>query len=211
MTVAIICVLKTGGDFDRRHVNRWMQLVDEYFPPDARICRVQVTDEPAVHGPWPRVSLTEAWPGWWSKIAALRYPGPCLYMDLDVTICGDLTPLIEAAQTHDFIACDNFWAADSHKINSSVMAWRGDASVLYHKFASDPERYMKEYNVRHKWGDQAFIADHWPGKIDTWQNLLPGHVVSYKRGVLKGESMKDARVIVFHGKPRPWDVKGEGL
>jgi hypothetical protein len=162
----------------------------------------------------PAVLWQGLWPGWWSKIGVLEVPGPVLYLDLDVTITGNLTPLLDEAGRQDLIACEGFWGADDpNKINSSVMGWNGDASDIHVAFSAAPAAHMSIYHQRNKpqkWGDQAFVRDHWGGPIATWQEVLPGKVVSFKRDVLTGrrKAWADARVVVSHGQPRPWARDG---
>ena len=86
------------------------------------------------------------------------------------------------------------------------MAWHSDAPKhLYDLFVLDPQRWMREGKARDRWETEGFVAAHHHGLLSTWQRILPGHVVSYKRGFLIGESMSNVRVVVHHGVPRPWD------
>ena len=65
--------------------------------------------------------------------------------------------------------------------------------------------------MKGKRGDQAFIEDALTGSTQLrplfWQDLLPGQVVSYKNHIRGKEKFPArARVVCFHGKPRPWGV-----
>jgi len=62
----------------------------------------------------------EVWPGWWSKLLLFRYAtGPCLYLDLDVVIVGDLSRLKSGK-----LSLPANWAQSGHGgCQSSVMAW----------------------------------------------------------------------------------------
>ena len=82
---------------------------------------------------WPgttaRLARFDVWPGFWSKIEVYRVSGPCLYLDLDVIIVGDLSPLLEQCRVHELIICADFWIGGPHAVNSSVVGWRGDAAA----------------------------------------------------------------------------------
>jgi hypothetical protein len=56
-------------------------------------------------------------------------------------------------------------------------------------------------------GDQGFLGQLWGGKARRWQEALPGQAVSYKVDVVPAGRIPDgARVVCFHGQPRPWHV-----
>jgi hypothetical protein len=154
------------------------------------------------------VTLDERWPGWWSKISMFRpglFDGPCWYADLDTIIVG---PLDDIVLGHRFTVLRNFWRDD--RIGSGLMAWDTDLSVIYRRFASDPERWMREYKTPDKWGDQQFIFDNTPIQPDRWQDKHPGRIVSYKRDIVRlhrGKVPPEASIICYHGRPRPWETK----
>jgi hypothetical protein len=206
---SVVMVLKAGGLYAPNHVTRLAKQVRAYAPAGTEIiCLTDLGDE-VIGRAHLVLKLQHGWPGWFAKIELGRLPGPILYLDLDTTIIGDLTPLLDVAERHDLVACGSFWEpGDPHKINSSVMAWRGDIAAIYDAFARDPERFMQEYSTLEKHGDQAFIADHCPVPIETWQDLLPGHVMSFKLDAFSGKALDECRIVVSHGLPKPWALDG---
>lgn len=206
MTTTVLCVLRLGGGFDHGHVARLRHQVRRHAP---RSPFVALTDSKIVPADCAR-RLEHGWPGWWSKVEALRVPGPCLYLDLDVSVVGDLGPLLDEAARHDLVMCRGFWGdEDPNPLNSSIMGWRGDAPRRLHDlFLTRPAEFIGRGRARACWGDQGFIAANFEGRIAAWQDLLPGAVVSYKRGALRGERMDDCRVLASHGDPRPWAPGG---
>jgi hypothetical protein len=202
----VACVLRSGGDFDCGHVARLAYQVRQHVPAGTKFTCL-TNDERVLDSDF-GVRLKHDWPGWWSKIEVLKLPGPCLYLDLDVSIVGDLSPLLKAATKHNLIALRDFWVDGPHRINSSVMGWRGNVSSIYREFASSPEMFSTLYAVPEKWGDQRFIADTWAKEIIRWQDILPGMMTSYKLGALADEDMSNVRVLVSHGLPRPWAPAG---
>ncbi|MBC7282568.1 hypothetical protein [Hoeflea sp.] len=147
--------------------------------------------------------MINGWPGWWSKIETFLIQGPVLYMDLDTTVIGDLSPLLTVAETHKFVALRDF-NPSQRQMGSGLMAWSGDMRRIYDEFAAAPAAHMKRCTTSQAWGDQGFIE---PLTLDReyWQDLLPGAVVSWKKHCGSGVP-EGARVICFHGKPRPWEI-----
>lgn len=190
----ILTVLRSGRDFSAQNVER----IYEQSRPYRFLCISDVTLRV------PHIPMQHDWPRWWGKIEAFNIPGPVLYMDLDTAITGDITPLLDAAETHDFIMLKPFsknrkgWA-------SGLMSWRGDMSSLYDTFVQDPQKHMKQCTTFDNWGDQGFISHNTPVEPRAWQDLLPGKVVSWKHHCKDGIP-EEASIICFHGKPRPWEV-----
>lgn len=189
----ILTVLRTGGEYTKDHVERLRQQCAKHAPGTEFQCLTDLDG-----------SLLHDWPGWWCKAELFRVRGPVLYMDLDTTVCGDLAPLLEVARGRRFVALRDF--NPKHRdMGSGLMAWNGDLSFLYETFSDDPQRHMAE-NKSGRWlGDQGFIDRH-VGERDHWQTILPGAVVSWKKHCQGGIPI-GAKVVCFHGKPRPWEVE----
>ena len=149
---------------------------------------------------------------WWSKIG-LFYPGiatgPSIYFDLDVVIVGNINYIVGWAENAEFSAAEN-WAESGHGgVQSSVMAWKGQWYEPYYRIKplwSSREDLESGYTIldgKEYWGDQEFI-----GSIvgDKWSRIL--HIGSYKYHVRPYQKIPDwMRVCVFHGEPKPSDVK----
>jgi hypothetical protein len=203
----VICVLKTGGEFLPQHVLRLGNQFCVHAPESADF--VCLTDDPGLDDLRMKMPLEHRWPGWWSKVESFKIPGPAILLDLDVSIVSDMSRMMDIAREIPLTMCRGFWGADDPSpINSSVVAWSGDASALYHDFAANAGAYIADYRFRNKWGDQAWIRDHWRGDIALWQDVLPGAVVSFKRDFLLGRSIEGACIVASHGQPRPWHPKG---
>jgi hypothetical protein len=196
----VACVLKSGGEYDHQHVEWLRRSVRRYLTlPHRFIC---LTD---MDVGCEKIPLENDWPGWWSKIHLMKLPvadGPIIYFDLDTLIIGSLDDVVLG---HRFSLLRTFWP--SGFVNSSVMAWSIDVSSIYDAFATKPERYMNEYRVVGKWGDQDFIARHLPVEREYLQVKNPGKFASYKRTLRGNPPLPDVSVIVFHGKPKPWDTE----
>lgn len=99
MRLTVACVLWMGA-FENRHyspawVLRLRDQVAAHLPrPHDFVCLSNV-DIPGVR----TIPLTTGWPGWWAKLdvfnPALDLGARVLYLDLDVFVTGDLTPIAE--------------------------------------------------------------------------------------------------------------------
>lgn len=191
MQPRIVTVLRSGGEYRPEHVERLRSQCAVHAPDAEFIC---LDDDALEHG----------WPGWWSKIEVFRLHGPILYMDLDTTVRADLTPLLAVAEQHEFVALRDF-NPSTREMGSGIMAWRGDMSRIYDEFEGDPHEHMARCRTPRHWGDQGFIEPLTEGR-EYWQTLIPGAVVSYKKHCKNGVP-NGARVVCYHGKPRPWEVE----
>lgn len=198
----ILTVLRAGGDFRAAHVHALRAQVLRHAPGAPFMC---LTDDAGLlREPW-ALPLRTDWPGWWAKIEAFGVRGPCLYMDLDTVLTGGLRPLLDIAASHDFVALADFDPGSGRGMASGLMGWRGDLSAVFAAFAADPAGHMAANATPRWWGDQGFIERAGP-RPAYWQDLAPGAVVSWKRHCADGAPAK-ARVVCFHGKPRPWEIE----
>lgn len=145
----------------------------------------------------------ENWPGWWAKLLLFKYgEGQCLYFDLDVVIVGDVAPLLS-----DRLSMPANWAQSGHGgCQSSVMAWRDPIPRLHGDFDPallDPPTEGNCGLYRGLWGDQEYITE----KLgDPGEYVVPMKgVYSYKYHC-RGGLPNGARVVCFHGRPKPSEV-----
>ncbi len=210
----IACVLKTGVwknrfinvSYSAKHVQWLQKMVNKFCGTghdfvcltDAEIAGVKT------------IQLKDNLPGWWSKIELFREFEDCFYIDLDTVIVEDISELLN--YDHKFTALRNFSSViNNSRMGSAVMAWKGDYRFIYDVFMKDSQKYIKEYTNSEKWGDQGFINGQLQGKFDRWQDLFPGHIVSQKINMRNNVLPKDARIVCFHGTPKPWEVKAEWI
>lgn len=191
----VACVLKSGGIYTDGHVARLEGQVAAHLKEPHRF--VALSDVKVV---CERLKLIHDWPGWWAKIELFRpglFTGRVLYLDLDVTVVGDLTGLAHFpapfAASLDFIPMPGIPLS---KFNSSVMSW--DAGVADHVYARlTPERMNMPR------GDQDWLCEN----IDA-AHFQIGDCVSYKRDVRpRGSVPHSAKVVVWHGRPKFWEVE----
>ena len=146
-------------------------------------------------------------PGWWGKVRLFGMSrARNLWLDLDVAITGSLDGLV--APLTSSIRIGKNWAQSGWGgCQSSVMYWEGDACKIINDEFDPAIAHWPPINAPGiLWGDQEWITSlHDDGLIDV-EYFSPVDVVSYKyhcRGVGLPEG---AKVVVFHGKPRPYEV-----
>jgi hypothetical protein len=219
MKHTFFCVLKTGGwkaskakDEYRPKQVRWLRdQVARFYPHAHRFVCLSDAQIPGINV----IPLEHGWPGWWSKMELFRPDLDYLqafYLDLDTVIVQDITNIVK--QNHKFSVLRNLSElaavhrpSECKRIGSGVMAWRkGRVEHLYEQFKTDPDRYMAEYVTSRRWGDQGFIQDH-AGPFDYFQDMFPKEIVSSKFGLANNNPKKHAKIVCFHGSPKPWEIK----
>lgn len=190
----IVTVLKSGGEFKPHHVIALHRQCAKYAPDVEFVCLTDVF-VPTVEC----VPLICNWPGWWSKLElfAPDIQGDLLYMDLDTVVTGDLDAIVNIGED---VVLRDFYKPD--EVQSSLMyltsARRAD---VYRAFSANPKQHMAELVQR---GDQGFLESFY-FDVPRWQDVLPGQIISWKAGGRKITT--DTRIVVLHGKPRPWAVQ----
>lgn len=132
--------------------------------------------------------------GWWAKLEAFNY-GPCLYIDLDSFVMGDISPLM--TEPEEFMMCTE-WLGSKKGIGgqSSVMLIPRDNNI-FEKFYSDRDRIINEFQ-----GDQDWLETQQWSSITTH---FPGMVGSYK---VHNKDKPVNKIITFHGRPKPHEAQG---
>jgi hypothetical protein len=205
--VRVLCV-KWGDKYGAEWVVRLRNMVAKHLPiPHEFVC---VTERP-VDGVV-CVPFVSDLPGWWAKVelfAPGRFAGDNLYLDLDVVVKASIEKLyrcLDGDRTQVWALDDFSYSLVTPKslgpearrvlggvgtINSSVMAWNGDAGKrVWTHFDPACMDYLH--------GDQNWITQAlWPDKINL---IPPGIAGSFKYGRLRDEPF--APVTVFHGEPK---------
>ena len=189
----VVCVLKTGSFYNLDYVEKLRRGVARHLKtPYNFFC---LTDDPEVPLDY-AISLLDNYPGWWSKLEIFRdFKERTLFLDLDTIIVGSLDELV--GHNHKFMSIEGFFRPI---FNSGFMSWDGDYSYVYRTFKANSELLMGTNK-----GDQLVIGSLIP-KWGVFQKEFPGQVVSYKQHCRNKGIPRGAKVICFHGKPRPHEV-----
>jgi hypothetical protein len=203
--ISVLCVLRSGGEYKAEHVLRLRAQVMNHLPnayfgclSDIEVAGVRT------------LPLMYDWPGWWSKMELFRPGifGDILFMDLDTSIVGSLADIVSVNQLA--IIRDVY---RPQGLQSSIMYLpEGARERIWAEWIDRPQHWMHVYR---NGGDQAFLEHFWLEHAGRWQDLLPGQIVSWKSHVRQalhddesgnGSIPDGARVVIFHGKPRPWEI-----
>lgn len=197
----VMCVLKSGGkDFNLDYVVKLRNMIARHTTiPYRFVCLTDTTIDPSICDTLP---LRSNLAGWWSKLE-LFVPDQVdsnyiVYFDLDTVIIRNIDTILtlksEFAALGGWIPGPN--RSSVGNFGSGMMVWRNHG-----KFAFLHDEFKNDF---YKHGDQEYIANSLVKhgiQYETLQNLTTG-IYSYKRNCLKGIP-DDARVICFHGHPRP--------
>lgn len=209
----VVCVLRSGGEYKPEHVRILRSMIRMWWPRNSRLRFVCLTDFTRLRAPGVecRKLWNLEWRGWWSKLELFSAAHDDLdhvwYFDLDTIVVGNLLPLLtylvyREDRTQPILLSDFY---HPERVNSGLM---------YLPKASRPEVQARvlEYtnNIAQSFaGDGDLLDSMWRGRAERWQAVLPGHVVSYKVHIRRtsGRAITaPARIICFHGQPRPWDT-----
>lgn len=187
-------VLKSGGEYKTEHVERLVyQVSAHYTEPFNFICLSDHQDVAC-----DRIELQNDWPGWWSKLELFQHDlGKVCYLDLDVTVQSSLHWIDKIDPGEQLFGMNDALWKDN--LNSSVMIWQGQkldvvegfSKAEIKKWNKGPDRWVDQGWIQNKLGENLkFISDE--------------NVCSYKFG--KDQDKTTASILVFHGKPKPWDL-----
>lgn len=214
--VVVLTVLRSGGEYTKQHVLWLKDSFLTHWPKTGPMLRFAcLTDTPLHLAGVEEVPMVGRWPGWWSKMELFRpdlFPDcDLLYADLDTVVVGDPTVLLDGPRRPTILR--DFY----HRNKPERQGWMGSGLMLlpagdptrtdavWARWIRGPATHMANHSAR---GDQGFLMACWERyHIQRWQDRHPGIVASYKVHVQKaGAPPPAARVICFHGKPRPWHV-----
>lgn len=144
-------------------------------------------------------------PGWWGKVRLFdgRANERNLWLDLDVVITGSLDTLV--APLEDGIRIAKNWAQSGWGgCQSSVMYWEGDnGRIISDRFDPAIAHWPPRNEPGVLWGDQEWITQLRDEERLTVEYFNPVDVISYKYHV-RGQGLPPhAKVVVFHGEPKP--------
>jgi hypothetical protein len=131
-------------------------------------------------------------------------PGDFLFMDLDTVITG---PLDDILAVKKLTLLRDFYRNGvklKEGLGGGLMYLPADKAVrspVWDFWMQQPQLQMKVYSR----GDQFLFEKFWLNTAARWQDVVPGQVVSWKVHCQNGVP-PEARLIAFHGQPRPFAV-----
>ena len=143
--------------------------------------------------------------GWFNKLylfkdGLFKRGQQIFYFDLDTMITGSLDEIFD--YRGDFCILRDFLHLGS-KYGSGVMSWQsGEVAHIWNN-------YQAAGYPRVDGGDQNWIEQQ-VQRADFWQDEFPSEFVSWKV-YCRGGVPKDAKVVCFHGKPKPHELGDETI
>jgi hypothetical protein len=174
--------------------------------------------------PIPELPLTAGMrqSGQWAKLAVYRadlygLTGRALVIDLDMVICGPLDAFFERPEPFVVTDMGGDWRPRPtgralQEPGTCLFAFDlGQQAQILERFLEDPEAAVAGHVIEQVWvGAQADGLGYWPA----------GWVISFKRHLRQPIGLDlirppkppppDARVVAFHGSPRPADLLRPG-
>lgn len=174
--------------------------------------------------PLPDIGFTrDEWfmPGVWSKLALYKrnlfnLSGRCIFIDLDMMVLKDFDALL--SYDAPFVTTDmgESWRPGQSRKNpeagTCLFAFNfNEQEQILTSFLADKAAAKANFeNEQHFAGHHASSMDYWP----------EGWVISFKRWLRQPIGLDlflepkappaDAKVLAFHGTPRPWDLIRSG-
>ncbi|HQR41317.1 MAG TPA: DUF115 domain-containing protein, partial [Gemmatales bacterium] len=202
--VNFVC-LKAGNLYDANYVNTLYDMVRRNIVegyPGAFYC---ITDDSTGLDPAIRViPLPADLERWWGKLFMFQrglFPdgARCIFMDLDTAVVGILNDLVK--YNGPFATLKDLGGGDL--LGPAVIAWEAgeEAGRIW-------DEWVASGKPRNPRGDQWWLSQFKFKHLDILQEMYPGDFVSFKYDC-KPMFPKGAKVVCFHGEPRPHNCTEE--
>lgn len=207
--ITVACV-RAGSRYPAQYVAILADMVHRVMPAKVPYRFVCFTDQPETFEGVENRPLPPGIAGWFNKLALFApdafEPGErVIYFDLDTVLVGLLTDVV--AYQGEFAILRDAYRPEG--LQSACMAWRAGAmDWIWTAY----EAQGRPSDV--PGGDQAFIEDCGARggsylipdgpRFDILQDLFPGQFASFKVDCISGPPAS-ARVVYFHGTPKPAD------
>jgi hypothetical protein len=193
----IICVLKSGGDFDKQYVINMKNMLSRNLSTPFRfVCMADIDNIDGCEV----IPLKDNLQGWWSKIEMFR-PGLFdselkIYFDLDTVVIGNINDLAALNGILYGLRPWNIKNLANGEMAAGLIAWKGNVcDFLYEKFNKAVIPGFRS--------PQDYISKTLNAVNKPWtplQDVIPG-IKSYKRECRSG-TPPGTRIVCFHGRPR---------
>jgi hypothetical protein len=210
----VIC-MRWGDRYGPEYVNRLFAMVARNLTlPHRFVC---LTDEaagirPEVEcRPLPAIALADAPPhSGWRKLSCFGpelddLGGPVLFLDLDLVVVANIDCLF--AHPGAFCIIENWTQPGRGVGNSSVFRFHAGAHrPILQRFCADPAQIIRS------WPNEQTYLSRAIGEVTYWPHSW---CRSFKHDCLPARPLRpfraatipaDARIIVFHGEPKPPDA-----
>ena len=209
--ITVACILRSGsgGTYNQHHVWALRDAIKKYISVEHNFVCLTDMDVGDVHA----IPFEMCLPGTWCQFELFRpgiYPEnttTVFYLDLDTLILGDITHIATCISKHTILRCPY---QPKKFIGAGVMTFDPKhCEYLWESFKLDPANISKA-KENNRLDTVWFFRNFWSKNLvghEFLQDLFPDQIYSYKAHVIKafkGHIPETAKIIYFHGKPRPW-------
>lgn len=196
MERTIACVLRSGGRFNGRWVQRLQKNAKAFAPEHRFVCLSDVAIEGVE-----TIPLAHDWPKWWPIIEVFRpglFTGRVMYLDLSDLIVDRIDFLF--AGTGFVIAPSPANPPPKHgNLASGLMVFDAGDTKIYDRFAGQAQSIINRLH-----GDQMWIEEMRPHA----RRFAPHIAVSFRGECQpKGGIPENAKIVFCHGRPKPDEIE----
>ena len=144
--------------------------------------------------------------GWWNKLEMFKadqFTGPCLFLDLDIVVCKNLTNIVQNLHSTSFYMITEPY---TNLMNSSIMYWNGDYDFIFTNYVSKKSyienKYKKATPENPMIGDGGYIGEMLGNRITDIQNAMPSNFVNWKHHKID-TPIDDPGILIFTGSEKP--------
>ncbi len=196
---SIVCCLRSGGEYHPNHISALAkQIARNVTIPYRFVC---YTDQVADLAGIEMVELEKNYPGWWSCVELWKHQGPTIAIGLDTMVLKNIDNLLKVAchvPEDEFFLLDSFFHPG--EFINGMQIWNGDWSWLYDQFDFEKESKLHR-------GDENYQIETLQARgvdLEPIQEYFEG-ICNYKLHYKKG-LVKDPSIVIFHGRPKPWQT-----
>lgn len=144
-----------------------------------------------------------SWKGCFPKLKAFDpengLSGRVVVMDLDMVVTGSLD---EMFSYNGYLMTRSTFVREQ-KSGGDIVFFRAGMFPFWTTLVDNPESFERKYGGR----ERFVYRDAWKPYFDFVQDLYPGQLCSYKRHVRRYGIPNNCRLISYHGRPRPHEIK----
>ena len=136
----------------------------------------------------------------WVYSATNELHGRVVLFDLDTVITGNIDAML--SYSGPWCGIKAFKETRHHFGGGMISFQKEQYTWLWDELFTNYDKWNAEVKGQERFLYQALL----PSDTDTWQDLFPNQLVSYKRQCQR-RLPTAARIVAFHGKPRPHEVQ----
>ncbi len=206
MRPTFVVVYKSGGDYTIDDVFKLKKNLDKHTT--ILYDFICLTDVTIISDEIITIPLISDYPGKWNMQEVFRMAGQVVVTGLDTVFVSNVDILFDIAKKTKE---NQFWMIKSfnkyREYANGIMIWNGDWQHLL--FNYDTHLAIQEYTLEQEFTIWKLRQEK--VKIKVLNNKIAG-IYSYKKNIQGHEKLPiDAKIIIFHGNPRPSKIQDKWI